>query len=244
MDATSIKILAVEDDAIYAESLSLIIHELGYELVGVVDNALAALTMVEHTYPDLILMDIDIKGSMTGIELAAMINSNRRIPIIFVTAFKDKETFGLAKLNFPKAYIIKPYDPASLQSAIELAIFTEPVRNTTVLQPQSMGDTFYIKDNDRLVKIRLRDILVVEVDEKYCFIITAANRYAINMRLKDLMERLPSEDFLQVHHSFVVRKSAIEEVNIGEQTLRVADKTIPVGRTYKEQLLTTLNLLS
>lgn len=244
MGVSTIKILAVEDDAIYAESLSLIIHELGYELTGIADSAIVALEMLEESIPDLILMDIDIRGHINGIELAAQINIMRRIPIIFVTAFKDIETFRLAKLTFPKAYIIKPYDPISLQSAIELAMFSEAVQNSSVLQPETMGDTFYIKDNNRLVKIRLRDIVMVEVDEKYCFIVTNQRRHVINMRLKDLLDRLPHEDFVQVHRSFVVRKSAIEEVNIGEQTLKVAEKSIPIGKTYKEQLLTTLNLLS
>ena len=76
-------------------------------------------------------------------------------------------------LLYPQAYIIKPYDRISLQSAIELVIFKEPVQNATCVQPEAMGDTFYIKDNNRLAKIRLRDIMVVEVDEKYCFIYTS-----------------------------------------------------------------------
>jgi len=239
-----IKILAVEDDPIYAASLELVVQELGYELVGIVDNAVAALQLLDETSPDLVLMDIEINDSMNGIELAAKINSITDCPIIFVTAFKDKETFQQAKLTLPKAYIVKPYDPASLQSAIELAIFTTPVQNCTVVQPESLGDTFYVKDNNRLVKIRLRDILVVEVDEKYCYIITHQKRHVLNIRLKDLSEKLPREDFIQVHRSYVVRKSAIEELNIGEQTLRVVDKTIPIGKTYKEQLLATLKFLA
>lgn len=244
MAASPIKILAVEDDPIYAESLEFVVQELGYELVGIVDNASAALQLLDETSPDLILLDIEISDSMNGIELGARINSISRIPIIYVTAFSDKETFQQAKLTLPKAYIIKPYDPGSLQSAIELAIFNTPVQNATALQPEAMGDTFYIKDNNRLVKIRLRDIQVVEVDEKYCFIITGQKRHIINMRLKDLLEKLPHEDFIQVHRSYVVRKSAIEEVNIGEHTLRVTEKTIPIGKTYKEHLLATLNYLT
>ena len=244
MTESTIKILAVEDDPIYAESLSLIVRELGYELVGIVDNALAALQLVEETVPDLILMDIEINDRISGIELAARITSSRRIPIIFVTAFKDKEVFNQAKLTSPRAYIIKPYDRASLQSAIELAIFNSHVPDMSVHHPEAMGDTFYIKDNNRMVKIRLRDVQVVEVDEKYCFIITGQKRHIINMRLKDLLEKLPREDFIQVHRSFVVRKSAIEEVNIGEHTLKVMEKTIPIGKTYKEHLLATLNYLA
>jgi len=244
MTESTIKILAVEDDPIYAESLTLIVKDLGYELVGIVDNSVGALQLLEETIPDLILMDIDINDRMSGIELAARITSSRRIPIIYVTAFKDKETFDQAKLTSPKAYIIKPYDARSLQSAIELAIFSSHVPDLSVHQAEAMGDTFYIKDNNRMVKIRLRDIQVVEVDEKYCFIITGQRRHVINMRLKDLLEKLPREDFIQVHRSFVVRKSAIEEVNIGEHTLKVIEKTIPIGKTYKEHLLATLNYLA
>ncbi|MEO8475054.1 MAG: response regulator, partial [Chryseolinea sp.] len=189
MGISSIKILAIEDDAIYAESLSLIIRDLGYELTGIADSGLVALALLEESIPDLILMDIDIKGQINGIELAAQINMVRRIPIIFVTAFKDIETFKLAKLTFPKAYIIKPYDPISLQSAIELSMFSGAVQNSSVLQPKTMGDTFYIKDNNRLVKIRLRDIVMVEADENYCFIDTNQKRYVINMTLRDLLDR-------------------------------------------------------
>jgi DNA-binding LytR/AlgR family response regulator len=244
MAESTIKIMAVEDDPIYSESLTLIVKDLGYELVGIVDNAVAALQLMEETTPDLVLMDIEINDRINGIELAARITTSRRIPIIYVTAFKDKEIFNQAKLTSPKAYIIKPYDAASLQSAIELAIFSSHVPDLSVQQPDAMGDTFYIKDNNRMVKIRLRDIQIVEVDEKYCFIITGQRRHIINMRLKDLLEKLPREDFIQVHRSFVVRKSAIEEVNIGEHTLKVNEKTIPIGKTYKENLLATLNYLA
>lgn len=239
-----VRILAVEDDAIYAETLSLIIHELGYELVGIADNGADALRLVNTTSPDLILMDIEIRDTITGIELAAQINAKQRIPVIFVTAFKDQETFKQAKLTFPKAYIIKPYDRISLQSAIELALFCDTDRSVSPPAASVYNDTFFIKDNNRLVKIRVADILLVEVDEKYCFIVTAHKKFIINIRLKDLQERLPKEDFIQVHRSYVVKKSAIEEISVGEHTLKVADKTIPIGKTYKEHLLTTLNLLT
>jgi len=244
MDVSTIKIIAVEDDATYVELLSSIISELGYELVGVVDNAFAALKLVEETLPDLILIDTEIKDSINGVELAARINSNRRIPIIFLTSFRDQQTFQTARLTFPMSYIIKPSDPVSLQSAIELAIFTQPVPNATALQPAAMGDTLYIKDNGKLVKLRLRDILMVEEDEKYCFAVTEQSRHTINMRLKDLFERLPHEDFIQVHNAFAVRKSAIKAVNFADQTLRVANNDVPIGKGYREQLLATLNLVS
>jgi DNA-binding LytR/AlgR family response regulator len=180
---------------------------------------------------------------MNGIELAARINSNNRIPIIFVTAFKDKETFQKAKLTAPKAYVVKPYEASSLQAAIELAIFNDTAESDSSLQPSATPETFYLKDNCRLIKIKLSDIIVIEVDEKYCFIVTTQKKHIINARLKDILQKLPADDFVQVHRSYVVRKNAIDEVNVGEQTLKVMDKTIPIGKSYKERLLATLNYL-
>jgi DNA-binding LytR/AlgR family response regulator len=241
---SSIKILAVEADLSYAESLELVIRELGYELVGIADNALAAMQLINSSAPDLVIMDIEIDDYTSRIELASTINSAMGIPIIYVTASKDLDMFEKAKMTRPKAYIIKPYDTRSLQAAIELAIFNAPVKNATGLQRAEMGDTFYIKDSDRLVKVRLRDIELVEVDNRYCFIDTAQKRHTVHMHLADLLAKLPREDFIQVHVSYVVRKSAIEEVNIGHQTLRIRDKIIPIGKAYRERLLTTLNFLT
>ncbi|SHG67928.1 two component transcriptional regulator, LytTR family [Chryseolinea serpens] len=240
---STIKILAVEDDPIYAESLDFVVQELGYELTGIADNATDALRLLEENPPDLILMDIEIHDTLTGIELAARINRNQRIPIIYVTAFKDKDIFQQAKLTGPVAYIIKPYDPVSLQSAIELALFSASDQPKPAQEVLTV-DAFFIRDNTRLVKVKLDEILMVEVDEKYCFIVTGRKRHIINMRLKDLQEKLPRDEFVQVHRSFLVRKSAIDEINTGDQTLRVAEKTIPIGKTYKDHLLATLNYLS
>jgi DNA-binding LytR/AlgR family response regulator len=244
MVAPTIKIMAVENDANYAQSLSSIIGELGYELVGVAENAFAALKLVEETLPDLILMDPAINDAINGVELATRINANRRIPIVFVAAFKDQQTFQTARSPFPTAFIIKPYDRISLQSAIEVAIFLHPVPNATVIQPEAMGDTFYIKDNQRVVKIRLRDVVMVEADDYPCVIVTNYGQHTINMRLNDLLRRMPHEDFIQVHNSFAVRKSSIKAVNFADQTLRVAEREIPIGKGYREQVLSTLNLLS
>ena len=106
-------------------------------------------------------------------------------------------------------------------------------------------DSFYIRDNHRLVKINVSEILTVEVEEKYCYIITAQRRYIINMRLKQLLKQLPSDDFIQIHRSFVVRKSAIEEINnTSNEITLIGKKSFPIGKTYRETLLSSLNYLS
>ncbi len=241
---STIKILAVEGDPRYVVSLKLVIQDLGYELIGIVANVQAALELLEKSSPDLVLMDIETSDATNGIEFVSRLTGSRRIPIIYVLDSADFQTVQQPKLALPKAHVSKPYDCLGLQSAIELAMFYDSPQNYAAVQSKAMGDTFYIKDNNRLAKIRLRDIVVVEVDEKYCYIVTHQRRHIVDMPLDELMEKLPREDFLRVHKSFVIRKSAIEEVNVDEFTLRISECTIPIGKMYKEQLLGTPNFFN
>ena len=240
---STIRILAVEDDPLYAESLKIVIEELGYQLMAIVDNTDDALSAIHHEEPDLILMDIEINDKLTGIDLAKIIKPLTNAPVIYVTAFKDKSTIDKAKYTSPAAFIIKPYEQESLQAAIELALFAKPTVNFRNVSRST--ESFYIRDNHRLVKINVSEILAVEVEEKYCYIVTAQRRYIINIRLKQLLKQLPSDDFIQIHRSFVVRKSAIEEINnTSNEITLVGKKSFPVGKTYRETLLSSLNYLS
>ena len=187
----------------------MVIEQLGYELTAIADNADDALRALRQESPDVILMDIQINDRLTGIELANLMKPLTPAPIIYVTAFKDKDVISKATSTAPAAYIIKPYEPESLQAAIELAVFKRPLQ--TLKPPSASHRSFYIKNSHRLIKVNVSEIMFVEVQEKYCYIATAQKRHVINMHLKDLLDSLPSEDFIQVHRSFVVRKSAIED---------------------------------
>lgn len=240
---STIRILAIEDDPLYVESLKVVISELGYELMAVADNAEDALDAIRKEHPDVILMDIQINDRLTGIELAKLMKPLTAAPVIYVTAFKDKHVIAEAASTSASAYIIKPYEPESLQAAIELAIFAKPSQQLKQASPAI--PSFYIKDNHRLVRINIVEILYVEVEEKYCYITTAQKRHIINIRLKDLLESLPEKDFIQVHRSFVVRKSAIEEINNAlNEVVLTGKKSLPVGKTFREPLLSSLNYLS
>ena len=240
---STIKILAVEDDPIYAESLEMIVAELGYDLVKITDNAVDTIAAVKTFRPDLILMDIEISDSVTGIELAARIRNMSAAPVIFVSSHKDRETLQRAKLTSPDAYIIKPYTKESLEVAIELALIRLDKFDSPEQEQEPSKDGFYIKDNGSLYKINPLDILYIEADEKYCTIHAKQKRHTINIRLKELFERLSATDFVQTHRSFIVRKDAIEKINITDQTLVIAGKEIPIGKTFKEVVLGKINYI-
>jgi two-component system, LytTR family, response regulator len=180
---------------------------------------------------------------MSGIELAARLKTICNSPVIYVTSHTDKETFQKAKLTTPEAYIIKPYNKESLEAAIELALMRVDRFETPAKEQLSGGEGFYIKDSGSLYKINPLDILYVEADEKYCSIVTKQKKHTINIRLKEINERLPSDDFIQTHRAFIIRKDAIERINISDQTLLVAGKEIPIGKSFKEDLFGKLNYL-
>lgn len=164
-------------------------------------------------------------------------------PVIYVTSHRDKETFQKAKQTAPHAYIVKPYNNESLQAAIELALIPKNENAKVNLNPTDKEAGFFIKDGGCLFKINPLELLYVEVDEKYCTLHTKQKKHTINMRLKEISDRLSATHFIQTHRSFLVRKEAIEKVNMADQTLFVGGKEIPIGKSFKDELLAKLSYL-
>ncbi len=126
------RILIVEDESIVALNLTKRLTEAGYAIVTIVATGEAAIQAAGETQPDLILMDIRLKGEMDGIEAATQIRDRYNIPIIYLTAYADQNTLQRAKVTQPYGYILKPFETRELRSAIELALYKH--RTEAVLQ--------------------------------------------------------------------------------------------------------------
>lgn len=113
-------ILIVEDELIVAESLSIDLQRKGYAIVGIVSSGTEAVNAASLTQPDVILMDIMLKGSLDGIETSKIIQQQRSVPIIFITAFSDRATVERAQqANKPLHYLVKPIRLKDLAQRIE-----------------------------------------------------------------------------------------------------------------------------
>lgn len=117
------KILIVEDEIIVATDLENKLKRNGYDIVGIASQGMAAVEMASRHKPQLILMDIQLKGRMDGIETAAVIQSRYHVPIVYLTAYSDSATLARAKLSAPLGYILKPFDERELIIQVELAIY-------------------------------------------------------------------------------------------------------------------------
>lgn len=116
------KIAIIEDEGAVALSLRCRLEAANYAVTGIADSITAALSLVSDTEPDLVLMDVGLKGHCTGIEVAQTIRDRWKIPIIFLTGYSDLDTVHSAQKTEPFGFLVKPIDPAELYSTIEIAL--------------------------------------------------------------------------------------------------------------------------
>jgi DNA-binding LytR/AlgR family response regulator len=242
----AVKILLAEDDWIIAKEISLTLQDLGFEVVGVFDTGEELLQKLPLSRPDLVLLDIDLAGQLTGIEVAIQLQQ-QHIPFIFLTAMADIMTITQAKQTQPYAYLVKPVRAENLLSTIEISLYNFhhqlPAAPVTVATPQVFGieDSIFVKAKKRLEKIFIKDILWIEAEDIYAIIVTPQGKFILSQPLKNVEERLPSRYFMRVHRSYIVQLDKIQAIE--DSDLVIAQKRIPIGKTFKEKLMTRLAFL-
>lgn len=117
------RILIVEDEIIMAMAVEQKLIDLGYEVADIVDTGEDAVKQARQLRPDLILMDIVLKGKMDGIEAAQQIHDDLDIPIIYLTAYSDDDVLKRARVTEPYGYMIKPFRKSEVKAYIEMALY-------------------------------------------------------------------------------------------------------------------------
>jgi len=116
------KILVVEDEPAIAIDIAYNLESFGYEIVDAVHSGDEALEILNSQKVDLVMLDINLQGELTGIDLAIRINNKHQIPFIYLTSLADKETIAKAAATFPASYLVKPFKEYDIAPAIEVAL--------------------------------------------------------------------------------------------------------------------------
>ena len=119
---TRARVLVVEDEGVVALALRRCLENLGHEVTASVATGDDAIRKAREIEPDVILMDIQLKGNMDGIEAAGRILQSMKIPVIYLTAFSDEGTLERAGATEPYGYLLKPFDESAVKSAIEMTL--------------------------------------------------------------------------------------------------------------------------
>lgn len=239
-----LKILIVEDEMLIAANIANQLEAFGYEVIGIIPRGEEAIKVVHNEKPDLVLMDINLKGELDGIETAKKIQQEGQIPIIYLTANSDDEHFNRAKATNPYAFLSKPFKRLDLQRALELAsvrILQENNEPKTEHNGLKLEDRIFVKQNDLMCKILIADILYLEADRNYCQVFTKDKNYLLVNTLKNMEEKLPTQSFQRVHRSYIVNLKEINEFN--HNNITVGNKILPLSKELRPELLARLQTI-
>ncbi|MCB0610302.1 MAG: response regulator [Lewinella sp.] len=238
----TITVAIVEDDPISAFDLETFIRDLGYAVAATFEGGEEAIRFFKSEHVDLALVDISLKGGISGIEVAEEVAA-KGIPLIFITAFDDPKVYREAKKTYPYGYLIKPFGKLTLQSVIESCFMraADPALTEKILpvwkEDLMMNDYFFVKSQEKLVKINRSQVQVIEADGNYCILHTRERRYAVKLSMKKILLHFSSQQFAQIHRKYIVQLQSIDCVDLNKNEVVVNDTGWPIGESFKTNFL-------
>lgn len=221
-------ICIAEDEVLIADNLAYHLTEWGYEVLSIADNAQDFLQNIRQDAPNLALLDIRLYGEETGIDIAKELYK-KQIPFIFVTAQYDEATLAIAMETYPAGFITKPFTPENVKAQVSLALYKVAQKENNIIN---------LKDGFTILKVKKEHIIFLEAEHIYVNYAIGEKKVTIRKSLKEALNELESKDFVQVHKSFAVNLLHITRVD--SVAVWIGMKKIPIGRTYRNDLLEML----
>lgn len=220
-----IKVLIIEDEALIAQTIKMQLEDFGYDVVGVCYNYHSAIKAITETVFDVLITDINLGDGIdtkSGIQIAEQVKQIKNCPVIFLTAFSDKDTIKKAAVVSPSAYLVKPVNNASLFAAVQLAV--EHFQNSqsvdiSIVKKEASPDYFFTKLGNTLFKIFWKDVYCMESFKNYVQIKTPAKKNGLLIRtsLQQLLQyTIPPNyrnQFIKINRSTAIAKNIILKVN-------------------------------
>ncbi len=247
-----IKIVIVEDEFIISEDIKAHLVAAGYDVMAVFDQASTAFDFISTETPDLMLVDIQLVGETNGIQLVEQIQTRLTIPIIYITANSDAQTYERAKRTRPHSFLVKPFTPANLLAAIDLALYhfsiDQPVTHSERIalkalpdEPFMVNQCLFIRANGRYKKVCGDDLLFVEASGSYVHIQTRTDRYTLSQNLAQFQKKTPLPNLIRIHRSYIVNLDKVESFD--ESSVLVQRHKLPISDHYKEEFLARIHCL-
>lgn len=239
---TKVKILIVEDEVLIADHIAETLEELGYEVFEPAISYTEAVETIEQDMPDLAILDIQLSGRKSGVDLAQKINESYQFPFIFLTSNSDKGTLDQAKLVEPYAFLVKPYTKEELFASIELALYNFSKKMDKTLNQDNLiiKDALFIKTKQVFLRLNFNDILYLASDHVYIDIMMIdGKKHTVRGSLNDYRQKL-GPSFIRSHRSYIINLNHLKGIN--HTVVFLNESEVPVGRRYREDLLEKLNV--
>lgn len=217
-------ILLVEDDFLNRRLSKKALLEQNYSVLEA-KNAKEALDILKKETIDLAILDINLgENEQDGISLGQLIQDKYAVPFIYLTAFETSEIIERAVSTVPYSYLIKPFKHVDLLTSVAIAI-------------KQFGKKYVpkiaVKDNDFTVELSVDSINYIESEGNYLFFHTDEKVFKLRMTVKQVLEQLSENTFIQVHRAYVINKTKIEKFN--QKSVIIHNTEIPVSKNFVDE---------
>lgn len=213
-----VNVLIIEDTPAESNRLIKVLEANNYKIIGVATTFKEGLSIFYNQPIDIIVIDIFLNGNADGISFAETIslNPNGSKPFVFLTSSTDRKIFERAKLTQPFSYLMKPFNELEILYALEMALEKFYEQPDALLGDQEdtvvSKDYLFIKKGKSLKKVLLSQIIYIEVEEKYCNIITEKEKFVILISLTKILKLLDQSMFTRTHRNYIVNTGKIVEI--------------------------------
>lgn len=255
----TIRIQLIEDDLIIGENLMDDLFRLGYQDVVFCRNSEEAIREFKKLTPDLILMDIELKGSsLNGVELAEFFIRKADVSLVYISGKFGPGIIKSAKSTNPKAFLVKPYNLNQLRVTLELSIdsMSEATKGFPLLNNQSMGhltennllkEFFFVKNGTKHIKIDIHDIIYVKAESpgNNVQIFNKSGKVFFSVGMKSFINQVQHKNLIRVNRSYLINISALKSFNRACVFLEHngANYEIPIGKVYRDSLMSNIKTL-
>lgn len=226
-----IRCIIIDDDEIAVEVLRQYISKIEtLNLIGTYNDPGSAINQLDLNETDLIFLDVEMP-QMSGLEF---LESFSRLPPVIITS--QKKEYGADAFNYNVIdYLHKPFSYSRFLKSIEKA------QNYFLESRPSENENLFVKIDRTWTKIPVKDIIRIRADNDYVLIYTAKEKYKVLSSLKNIFDRLPKKDFMQIHRSHIVQLNKIDSMD-GE-LIEINSRLLPVSKTYIKELHDRLNMI-
>jgi hypothetical protein len=165
---------------------------------------------------------------------------------ILLAPTDDKEQYFFYRNILPVGYLVHPFSSLQLRSLIEMSIFCSDSEQKVrrIMQnwrdEEELRSAFYIKHNNKLLKVKQQDILAIMADGNYCVIITSQRRHAVKISLRRIKMKLSGLLFRQIHRNYIVQIPKIESVDLSSGEVSLCGENYPIGGSFRQDLMDSL----
>lgn len=229
---TNQNIYIVEDMGVTRATIISVLRRAGYHVAGSSASAEKAWDEISQKEIQLVILDINLKGTKDGLWLAKKIRASLHCAIIFLTAYGSRNILDKIHDTEPDGYIMKPFNNPTLLSSIRVSLRNFQNQNQTIAEEQAV----FVKTREGMVKIYSTEVIYLKSKKNYVYLYTDNKAYEVRGKLTTLLKILDFENIYRTHRRYAVNANKI--VSFDKNSLRIASTIeLPISQSFQTEEL-------